>query len=273
MAFPWTKFAEAGPFFLGSKSKYRIHSPFVFGFINFFEQSKLTNLPNFNFIEAKRLTYLSNHQKVDFTHIGGGSRVLSSSPSKTVKQISSSAVSSKTKSHLIYRLAEFICPTKVIEIGTSLGINSMYLASLPNTNFVGIEPVDFFYNETKKNLIELGLIESCKLYHGKFQEILPHQNFKEGEKVFIYFDGDHTKQAVIQLIDLISKWKSIELFALMDDIRWSKEMLEGWRLFKDSSAVSLSLDMFQLGLVSTVSKHQKEEFKIYNRKIFYSLLN
>ena len=49
---------------------------------------------------------------------------------------------------------------------------------------------------------------------------------------------------------------------VFDDINWSKDMQNAWQTIKKNEKVTLSIDLFEMGIVFFMSRFQKEDFVI-----------
>ena len=64
------------------------------------------------------------------------------------------------------------------------------------------------------------------------------------------------------MLDLLAPTLHDETIVIIDDIRWSKDMLEYWKQFKEMERYHLTMDLFRMGIVMKRSHQQKEHFVI-----------
>lgn len=115
-----------------------IHSPFVFDFV--------TNVLNddrdfyaYQQIENLRQKLLTDATIIEVEDFGAGSSV-SKKNRRKVCDIAKHAAKNKKLAQLLFRIANYYQPQTMIELGTSLGISSAYLASAkPNATLFTIE--------------------------------------------------------------------------------------------------------------------------------------
>jgi len=62
------------------------------------------------------------------------------------------------------------------------------------------------------------------------------------------------------------------VICLIDDIRWNKKMFNVWQELELNDEIPLTVDFFQMGLMSFDLRFQKETFKIFNLKIIKKLI-
>ena len=89
--------------------------------------------------------------------MGAGSH-FSSKNNKTVKQISKTAVSSDLKAQALFKLVNLYQPKSIVELGTSLGLTTCYLANgKRNSKLTTVEGSKSIYEIAIKNFKKMGL--------------------------------------------------------------------------------------------------------------------
>src|SRR5688572_12258061 len=114
-------------YWLGASSGkgHGIHSPFVFEFVQKVLNDS-TNYTEYEQAEQLRKKLLANNSPVPLEDYGAGSR--SGPASKSVSQITRHASKTPKYGQLLFRIARYYRPHYIVELGTSLGISSSYLA-------------------------------------------------------------------------------------------------------------------------------------------------
>src|SRR5690242_9171858 len=122
-------------FFTASNGKgHGIHSPFVFEFITKVLNDK-TPYECYKNIEQLRAQLRHDNTLLTIEDFGAGSRVHPSYKRK-VSDIAASSLKPKKFSQLLFRIARFYNSVNILELGTSLGITTAYLASANANNKV-----------------------------------------------------------------------------------------------------------------------------------------
>src|SRR5262245_43066359 len=101
------------------------HSPFVFDFITNVLNDK-TKYPDYRAVEELRHRMLANKELLTYGIFGAGTFV--SSAGRTLSSVASSSAKPKKYGQLLYRMVRKYQPQTTLELGTSLGITSSYLA-------------------------------------------------------------------------------------------------------------------------------------------------
>ncbi len=245
---------------LKSVNEHGVHSPFVFDLL----MSTVYNKRSFYAyarIEKRRKELALSMQKLECTDLGAGSKV-NNKTKKSVQEILFSAAKPAKYSQLLFRLADHFQPRTVLELGTSLGISSAYLAAANSRSRVitveGCEEIAVVAKKTFK-LLELTNIEQV---HGNFDEVLSEILKNSSPLDLVFFDGNHRKEPTLRYFKQCLEKANEKSVFIFDDIYWSPEMTEAWQEIKNHPDVTVSLDLFYLGIVFFRKDQVKEHFVI-----------
>ncbi|HEV8080901.1 MAG TPA: class I SAM-dependent methyltransferase [Chitinophagaceae bacterium] len=224
-----------------------IHSPFVFDFIkNVLNDKKEYSI--FPVIEKLRKDLLKNENIIDVVDFGAGSSMLAYNKRK-VKDIARSSLKPKKFSQLLFRIAKYYNPQTIVELGTSLGVTTAYLANANKNNEV-------FTLEGSKNIAEVAQsnfqkleLRNIRLTRGNFDDTLNETLSLVSTIDLAFIDGNHRKQPTLNYFQKLLERSSDQSIFIFDDIHWSAEMEEAWKEIQQYPAVTLSIDLFFIGLV------------------------
>ena len=134
-------------------------------------------------------------------------------------------------------------------MGTSFGITTAYLATgNKNAKVYTLEGSEQIAAIAKKNFSELGL-NNIDLIEGNFEQTLPALFSKTGTIDFAFIDGNHRRTAVLEYFSMLLNSSNGSTILVFDDIHWSREMEEAWKDICQHPAVTLTIDLFFIGLV------------------------
>ncbi|WP_337856762.1 O-methyltransferase [Pedobacter sp. GR22-6] len=245
---------------LTSKSRHGTHSPFVY---------KLTDEVIYDFGAKKEYKSIENQRKklfnddslITVTDLGAGSQ-LNKNRTKKVSQIAKNALKNPRLAQLIYRLAKDNHPKHIIELGTCLGITTSYLSrACPEADIITVEGCPETAKVAYRNFRELDL-ENVELRVGNFDVLFP-EIIAEAERLdFVYIDGNHRKQATLDYFNWCLEKVHEGSLLIFDDIYWSGGMKEAWEEIKNHPRVTVTVDLFWIGLVYFKKGQAKEHFKI-----------
>ena len=224
-----------------------VHSPFVFQFIQEVLLDKKFP-PSSSLIEGKRKELLTNKSIIDVWDRGAGSRQ-SKQNQRKIQDIAAAALKPKKYAHLLSRIVAYFKPANVIEMGTSLGITTCYLAKSANGKQVfTMEGAPAVAKWAKKTINDLQ-IENIEIVEGDFNQTLPAVLEKIDRVGLAYIDGNHQYIPTMQYFRDLLKKSDENSFFIFDDIHWSEEMEKAWEEIKQDPAVTLTIDLFYIGLV------------------------
>ncbi|MCE3280411.1 MAG: SAM-dependent methyltransferase [Bacteroidetes bacterium] len=235
-----------------------IHSPFVFDLYNKVFTNK-TPFYAYSQIENIRKELLKNDTKIIRTDLGAGSSKKHSQV-RSVKDITSAAAKSPKHAQLLFRLVNFFQPQTILEIGTSLGLSTMYLAiANSKSEVMSIEGCPETRKIALKNFKEAGLT-NIKSLEGNFNSVLPDILSSVKKLDLVFFDGNHKKAPTLSyFLQCLEKAHNESIF-IFDDIYWSKEMAQAWSEIKAHPKVTVTIDIFQMGIVFFRAEQAKQHF-------------
>lgn len=231
-----------------------VHSPFVFDFIKNVLNDKSAD-PSFIRIEKERTRLLKDISIIEVKDFGAGSAVIPYK-NRVVKDIAASSLKNKKFARLFYRMTKYYKPQTIIDIGTSFGITTAYLATAEPASKVftleGSERIAAIAFRTFSNLN----LKNIHLIEGNFDEQLPALLQTIDVVDFCLIDGNHSEYPTLQYLEWLLQKINTNSIIIFDDIHWSKGMEQAWDKIKTHPEVRLSIDLFFAGIVFF-----KEEFK------------
>jgi len=211
-------------------------------------------------VESIRRDLLKNTKVITVNDLGAGSTVMKSNQRK-ISDIAKYSAKSAKPAQLLYRIAVYYRPDNCIELGTSLGISTSYLALADKNKTVHtIEGSEEILKISILNFEKLN-VNNIKTYCGNFIDHLPKilENETPG---LVFVDGNHTKKATLLYFEMIMKKANNETIIVFDDIHWSEEMEEAWQIIKKDERVKVTIDIFFMGIVFLRKELRKEDFRI-----------
>lgn len=244
-------------YYLTAGNSHDIHSPFVFNLYNGAICSK-DGSTKFSAIENLRTSLLKNNTELIFTDFGAGP-FTGANKVRKVCEIAASSVKNKKYANLLYRICNYLNAQTVIELGTSLGISTAYLASANPKNIYSIEGCDEVSQLAQENLRKLNF-QNINFITGTFEEQLPTllKNIKSFDLAFI--DGNHQHLPTVHYFNLLLKKATEDSCFIFDDINWSNQMKRAWKEICENKRTTVSIDLFFLGIVFINPKLSKQHF-------------
>ena len=212
-------------YFLSAKTKHDIHSPFVFEFV-----MELLEKKNPLTIKTKFQEQLFNY-KCSLT---------------------------KKKGSLVHRIIEKYNCKNILELSNYVGPNSFYfglsnqhdkLISIGNNNIIADQST-------------LSNIKNHEIKIGKINDLLD-STLKELKQVDLAFiDGSQCVESTLDIFNQCLEFCHIDSIIVFNNIYHSKEKKEMWQQISKTKKVTLSIDLFSLGIIFFRSGRQKEHYSI-----------
>ncbi|TDE43851.1 class I SAM-dependent methyltransferase [Flavobacterium rhamnosiphilum] len=243
-----------------SKNEHAVHSPFVFSLLTkcFYDKK---SKPEYAILKKYRDSILANNNTIEVTDFGAGSKVFKSN-TRVIAKIAKTAGISQKRAELLFRIVNYFQSQSILEIGTSLGLATSAL-SLGNlkAKIITLEGCP----ETAKiaqNQFNQFSLTNINLDVTEFGSYLSDFRLSTFDFQLIYFDGNHSKKATIDYFEVLLPTITNETVWIFDDIHWSPEMEEAWKIIKKHPKVTVTIDTFQWGLVFFRKEQPKEHFVI-----------
>jgi len=144
-----------------------------------------------------------------------------------------------------------------MELGSSLGISTAYLASADAASRVvtmeGSPAIAGIARETFEKLKLRNISQST----GNFETTLSGQIEQNPPSDLVFIDGNHRKKPVLEYFEKFLNKISDSSLIIIHDIHWSREMEEAWDIIQADPRVKMTIDIFSAGLVFF-----RNEFKV-----------
>jgi len=224
-----------------------IHSPFVFRLVNNVFRNPIPSSINekIGFVRQKMS---ANNTIIRVRDLGTGS-FGSRGKERKIREIYRRSSIVPRYGKILYNIALMHAGNDILELGTSLGISTFYLAhASPGSRIVSMEGCPALANIAEKNLSE-GRTGNVRFMVGDFDDSLAKIDLPGFSPSLVFVDGNHRKDPVLRYFRKIKELIMPESVVIFDDINYSKEMQSAWHEIKSDPEVSESIDIFQMGLV------------------------
>lgn len=254
MHFFWFRLKNYLRFRLRAQGSHGLHSPFLFELYNkVIKPSRNFSLAN---VEKLRKELTRNHQIIDLYDLKTKENY-----KRTISSIAKTSLSTRRFSAFLHLLIDHLGYEKIVETGTSLGINSLYLAGPDSAKKVTtLEASTVIASIAKKQFSKL-LHHKIEIKGGTIQEEFESLLVKEQPEL-CFLDADHRSEVVKMCVDLIMAHCPDIKCIIIHDIYWSPDMLAGWNQLIEEPRFPLTIDLFQAGIIFPQMKMQKQHFTL-----------
>jgi predicted O-methyltransferase YrrM len=229
-------------YWLNAVDEHSLHSPFYF---DFYTRVVKINKAGTRIERAEKLRaqLLKNHRFLSDADLGSGS-----SAKRQVSLLAKSSLSPVSISSLYSDMIDYFKAKKVIELGTSFGINTLYLASKKErsvTTFEGSSDV----SEIAKLTFEFSGAKNIELIEGNIDSTL--KNYLQSIRQFdlVLMDANHRYEPTLRYFNLLMPKLREGTVIILDDIHYSAEMEKAWTELRNHKLVYGSVDIFRCGIL------------------------
>jgi predicted O-methyltransferase YrrM len=241
--------------FVKRKDEHSLHSPFLFDFYNKTVRLKHNYLSGA--LEAERISLWQKNHELCVIDYGAKTRA---SRSKKLKTISKHSLAPKLQAAFLASMVDYLKPNVILEIGTSFGITTCYLAeNAKQATICTLEGNDESANLAKERFERLGY-RNIEIIRGNFDDTLTEVLKKHPKLDFVFFDGNHRYEPTMRYFYNCMNNISSNCTFVFHDIYWSKEMAQAWREICAHPTVMLSVDLYFFGIVFFRANQPKQHF-------------
>lgn len=239
-------------------NRHSIHSPFVYDLYNSVIKSDLRP-SGAREIESLRKNLKKDDRLINIRDFGAGSRK-DGNKQRKISSIIRSAEKSPRWGILFYHLIRKFNFTEILDLGTSFGLTTAYEACAnPESRVTSFEGCPETAAIARENFERLKL-KNVEVVVGNIDETLPRILADKKTVDFVFFDANHRYEPTMRYFGICLEKKHEYSCFVFDDIYWSDEMKQAWHDIRQHEEVTLTIDLFFVGLVFFRKTQAREHF-------------
>jgi predicted O-methyltransferase YrrM len=243
-----------------ARTRHAVHSPFVYDLIEKVLRPTQA-LPEFEGIEALRADLLRSDQTIRVNDLGAGSRKLDL-PVRRVSDIARYALKPAREAQLLFRLARYLDAKEVLELGTSFGLTTLYLAKGAEEGRVRTIEGCPQIHRIALHHFEQARQRNIAAQLGSFARLLPETLRNQGPADLYYLDGHHAEAPTVSYFEQCIRTAEDGAVFVVDDIHWSSGMERAWDRIKAHPRITVSIDLYGMGLAFVRPEQAEEHFRL-----------
>lgn len=241
-----------------------IHSPYLFELVRFVLRDE-NAFYCFADIERRREMLLACNDIIDTVDYGSAGSPEGTRIQRRVSDIAATHLESPRMAQLLFRLANFLTqkqhrPIRILELGTSFGISTAYLAAADSRNTVltyeGSERILRIAQDVWRNL----RLENIRWVEGNIDSTLLKSSAATLD--LAYIDANHTYEATLRYMEFLIPRMDPKGVIVIDDIHYSEPMERAWAALKADKRVTTSMDLYHMGLLFVDPHYLKRHYII-----------
>jgi predicted O-methyltransferase YrrM len=230
-------------YWLDAVEEHSLHSPFYYDLYTRVIQSNQSADPG---IEKIREHFLNSRSRIRRTDAGSGTP--GQGNDQAIADIALKSLTPWRYSRLYQRLIQSFKSKTILELGTSLGVNALYLAAEPGTQVITFE-ADHGLAAIAQEVFEEQRRTNVRLVEGPLSATL-HRELEIIRKIdFALIDADHREQPTLGWFNAIVRRAHDKTVAVVDDIHRDAGMERAWKQIRNHDLVHGTVDLFRCGLV------------------------
>ena len=248
-------------YWLDAVDEHSLHSPFLFDLY-----TKVIKVESEGIVEIEKLRadLLKTQREILVEDLGAGSRHFNNSK-RAINEIADTSLSDLRFSLLYLRIAKYIDAKSIVELGTSLGINTLYLAQKKEAKVFTFEGSDAVA-EIAQDTFEFASAKNIELIKGNIDTTL-YSNLSRMPKIdLVFMDANHQYKPTIKYFEHLLDKIHHKSILILDDIHSSPEMEKAWRELRNHELVYTSIDLYRCGILffdpSLNKQHVVLQFKM-----------
>lgn len=244
-------------YFLHKVNDHSLQSPFIF---DFYQQIVKNPVAIRDEIEVLRKSLKASKELIPWEEIGAGSRI-SNSDFRKVSEIAKSSSTPSDFSRVLAQMIRHFEFKTVVELGTSLGLNSAYLAHEVE-RLITFEGNRNVLTHAEANFAKLNLSTKVETVFGDLDETFQSHVATWDTIDLLYLDANHRYEPTVRYFKTALEKKHSGSIFVFDDIHWSKGMRKAWDEIIAHPEVTLSIDLFEAGFVFFDPNLEKKSYTL-----------
>ena len=243
-----------------ARDEHALHSPFLFSLYTQVIRAKTGSKAQFAVIQALRKELRENRRVITIADFGAGSKV-NASQQRSIGDIARNSQKPARFGRLLFRLIRRFSSKTIVDLGTSLGMTTAYVAEAakPDGHVLTFEGCPETAAVARQNFERLGL-QNVTVVVGNLDETLASHVAALVPIDFVFFDANHRYEPTVRYFETCLTNIHNDTVFVFDDIHWSDEMEQAWAYIKNHSSVTLTVDLFWVGLVFFRQEQPKQDF-------------
>lgn len=242
-----------------ARTRHAVHSPFVYDLVMQVLRPD-DGPPGQAAIERLRDALLKDGSPpFTMVDLGAGSR--SSGRQRRIADVARVSLKPAEQARMLHRLVRYQQARHVLELGTSLGITTLYLAAGTTGHVTTIEGCPHTAATAAKHFAALGQDNITQVV-GSFQEQLPLVLSHMPRLDLAFIDGHHLQAPTLSYFAMCLEKAHNDTVFVFDDIHWSRDMSAAWQRIKAHPQVTVTIDLYTMGLVFLRREQAKEHFTL-----------
>lgn len=248
-------------YFFSATNAHGIHSPFIYELYTSVIRVRKKYYV-FDELNSYRNELAGDNSQLQLMDLGAGSLNHKSVDLQQVrmKDIYKRSCHNTKDTELLYRMVLHFQPRHILELGTCLGVSTLYLAKAnKHASVYTLEGNPDYAAQARKAFIHYQA-QNIALIEGNIHQTLAILMDRIPSLDFAFLDAHHAYEPTLQFFKTCLTKVHTNSVIILDDIHWSPDMERAWETIKAMDQVKQTVDLFQFGIVFFKPGQVKEHF-------------
>ena len=167
------------------------------------------------------------------------------------------------RKQLLFRLTNYFKSKNILQIGTTMGLSTLYLTSYATgLRCIALENVPEFATIARQAFAKEGR-NPIDLRIGNYKDLLPQALNDINSLDFVFFNTLYEQHNNLWLFNECMKYAHNDTVFVFEGIKASRKMRELWEEICACPEVTVTLDLYSLGIVLFNKKLHKRDYIVY----------
>ncbi|CAN5507431.1 hypothetical protein BH10BAC4_BH10BAC4_12960 [soil metagenome] len=241
---------------LNEVDEHSIHSPFFYDLYT--KTVAREHRPDVPMLKKLRTSLLDNDTVLSINDLGSGGKK-NPQVSRTIAEVALTSLSPSEVALFYLDLIHYAQSHRIIELGSSLGLTTLYLAQKKDAVVFTFEGSHAIANAALTNF-EWADQKNIELIEGNIDTTL-HRFLDQPQKIdFALIDANHLYGPTMRYYQQLTKRLTEKSIVIIDDIHRSSEMEKAWYEIKSDVLVYGSVDLYRCGILFFDPPLNKQHF-------------
>lgn len=235
-----------------------VHSPFVYNLITRVIEEPCSYY-KFEDIELERRKLMYREGEITYPDRQQKGRLRTCTIAGIVER---EAISPK-RGALLFRLTNYFQSRNILQLGPAMGISTLYLTSYaPGLKCIAIENIPE-YAGIASDVFQKAALNPIDLRVGGYRDLFPRALVDMQQVDFVFFNTLYEQQHNAWLFTEAMKYVHPDTVFVFDGIRLTKQMRTFWKEVCSHPAVTVTVDLYSMGIVFFNPKLYKRNYIVY----------
>lgn len=234
-----------------------VHSPFVYHLVRHIITAPADDAELMQRARRYRSELLRDTSTLRLTDLGTGT----TGRTVSIGTIARRAAVGEKYGLMLARLVREFQPDNILELGTSLGMSTLYMAAARPASRVCTVEGSPECAQVARRMLDKYHIDNVELIVADFDDVIDTL-LRRHQPRMVYIDGNHTEAATLRYVGRCLDMLRPLTIIVLDDIHWSPGMTRAWRTIVGDPRVQTTLETSHAGLAILRRGCPKEHYRL-----------